>query len=302
MGKENKGRKLTLSGFEAHARATRTTNQGNEPQPIPVIPGDMVNGASVLSGEQHDAQPIGTNGSTTNTEGPRSSHRPSPLRLYVTTERIWQALTGHGLDTKRVPELEFKLLSVIASSGREGILQAELVKASGQDKRSVPKRTDNLHDKGYIEKRGVLTKGARTSICILKQYAKQTGVPGTGKTVDALANVVFQHGRLVYDNFLDFITALLKDRKIITFEDLREILVSYPVLRILVSKLNIRRESQGRDGNPKPCSGLLPGWRSLASFCGLWPSSPTSNPRTTVRNVILASRSSESQTTRTGNT
>ncbi|KAJ9660726.1 hypothetical protein H2201_006805 [Coniosporium apollinis] len=224
VGKENEGRKLTLTGFEARARATRTTDQGNEPQPIPVLPGDVVNGPSALSSEQHDAQPTDTNGRAKNTEGPRSSHGPSPLRLYVTTERIWQALTGHGPDTKRVPELEFNLLSVIASSGREGILQAELVKASGQDKRSVPKRTDNLHDKGYIEKRGVLTKGARTSICILKKYAKETGVPGTGKTVDALSNVVFQHGRLVYDNFLDFITRLLKDRKIITFEDLRDIL------------------------------------------------------------------------------
>ena len=65
------------------------------------------------------------------------------------------------------------MLSQIAASGKDGVLQGELRRATGQDKRSVPKRTDALRDKGYITKATVYVKGTKTSHLTLQRYATQ---------------------------------------------------------------------------------------------------------------------------------
>jgi hypothetical protein len=61
------------------------------------------------------------------------------------------------------------LLSQIAAAGKDGIFQGELVRVTGQDKRSVPKRTDGLRDKGYIIKEIVYRKGMKTSRLTLRK-------------------------------------------------------------------------------------------------------------------------------------
>jgi hypothetical protein len=92
-------------------------------------------------------------------------------RIRVTEETLWRALTGHGVDTKRVPRLEWKLITVIGAAKEEGIVQTELVRSTGQDKRSVPARTDSIASKGYIIKRTVIIAGAKTSKLWLPQFA-----------------------------------------------------------------------------------------------------------------------------------
>lgn len=87
-------------------------------------------------------------------------------RLFASQSRIWQALTGHEMDLKKVPSMEFSLLSIIAANGVNGITQPELTQCSGQDKRSVPHRTDELARKGYVVKNPVQAGKARTSICV----------------------------------------------------------------------------------------------------------------------------------------
>ena len=74
------------------------------------------------------------------------------IRIYTSQNRMWFAITGHGPDESRVKSLDFICLSVIAASGPKGILQHNLVSITGQDKRSVPSRTDRLRDDGYIVK------------------------------------------------------------------------------------------------------------------------------------------------------
>ncbi|KAJ5563507.1 hypothetical protein N7535_008671 [Penicillium sp. DV-2018c] len=103
-------------------------------------------------------------------EASHQNSHSSPIRIFVSEERIWVAITGHPPDETKVLPLEFVLLSVIASRKSEGIVQPELVRLSGQDKRSVPKRTAALQQKGYIDKRPVQTKSARTSLCTLRRY------------------------------------------------------------------------------------------------------------------------------------
>jgi transcription factor C subunit 3 len=90
--------------------------------------------------------------------------------------------------------MEFDLLSHIAVTRSEGILQGELVRVSGQDKRSVPKRTDALQKKGYILKEVVYQRGMRTSRLISKKFAtpstKQNDQAERGSSVrDAVRRV-----------------------------------------------------------------------------------------------------------------
>ncbi|CAK7210955.1 hypothetical protein SBRCBS47491_000954 [Sporothrix bragantina] len=91
--------------------------------------------------------------------------------LYVTERTLWYTLTGHDVDYKKVPLLEWKCLQGIASARQKGILQADLRILVNQDKRSVPKRTDFLAAKGYAVKRTTIARGYRTSMLWLTEFA-----------------------------------------------------------------------------------------------------------------------------------
>ncbi|KAK5553786.1 hypothetical protein LTR46_008332 [Exophiala xenobiotica] len=92
-------------------------------------------------------------------------------RFSVNQERIYHAICGHPPDITKVAPMEFVLLSQIAATRSNGILQGELTRLTGQDKRSVPKRTDSLQRKGYIIKEVIYRKGNRTSRLVLKKFA-----------------------------------------------------------------------------------------------------------------------------------
>jgi hypothetical protein len=117
-------------------------------------------------------------------------------RLYASQSRIWQALTGHGIDFKKVPSMEFVLLSLIAARGAAGIPQPELVQLSGQDKRSVPHRTAELTRKGYIAKIIVQNK-YRTSLLIHSKFVSQNTSIGSS----AVEDVYQRDGTFVVRNF-----------------------------------------------------------------------------------------------------
>lgn len=108
------------------------------------------------------------------------STHDSRIRLYASANRMWHALTGHGPDLNKVRALDFACLSLIAASGPQGIYQNDLVKRSGQDKRSLPMRTERLYEDGYIHKERVcvqLLNAKRlmhTSHLMLKRFAKET--------------------------------------------------------------------------------------------------------------------------------
>lgn len=108
-----------------------------------------------------------------------SSHN-TEIRLYASENRMWHALTGHGPDLNKVRVLDFACLSLIAASGPRGIYQNDLVRKSGQDKRSLPTRTERLYKDGYIQKERVcvqLLNAKRlmhTSHLMLKRFATET--------------------------------------------------------------------------------------------------------------------------------
>ncbi|KAJ5122371.1 hypothetical protein N7526_009308 [Penicillium atrosanguineum] len=152
-----------------------------------------------------------------NTDESQDGAPPGPssqFRIFVSTERMWFAIAGHEPDDNKVPNSEFALLSIIASHGANGVAQTELVKLSGQDKRSVPKRTDALVRKGYIEKRAIQIKAARTSLCTLRRFSQ---------SVIGEANDQNSQDRPMIDfaEFINNLFEILKKYSIITRNDLK---------------------------------------------------------------------------------
>lgn len=149
-------------------------------------------------------------------------------RLYASQSRIWQALTGHGIDLKKVPTMEFILLSLIASHGAAGVTQPDLTIMSGQDKRSVPHRTDELCRKGYIEKRPVQAGKLRTSLCVHKKFVSDDHFLTSGKVED-----VFQYKKFVLSGFVHLLYNTLKDAGVVPTRDIRKRLVRKPCFTLI---------------------------------------------------------------------
>lgn len=172
----------------------------------------------------------------------RSHDADGEARIYVSEERMWHALTGHGVDYSKIATLDFLCLSIIAAAGPKGITQTELVKLSGQDKRSVPKRTQNLFEDGYITKTPVLSGAVRTCICTLKRFVpapktkkpeKDTASeePDLGRDSQMIFRQCFPDGNANLYLLLRNIFDLLNCFKMIAVEDLRRKLVSILMLR-----------------------------------------------------------------------
>lgn len=125
--------------------------------------------------------------------------RPIPhgaVIIHTPEETIWEALSGHGPDFKRLPRSEWDLLLGIASTAFAGILQGELGRLVQQDKRSVPKRTDSLVEKGYAAKRTTSIRGMKTSKLWLKALAPKLPQESLMKTEGSM-DMVFSRTHLV---------------------------------------------------------------------------------------------------------
>jgi hypothetical protein len=151
--------------------------------------------------------------------------RAASIRIFVSGERTWLAVAGHAPDESKVVPLEFALLSIIASHKSKGIAQPDLVKISGQDKRSVPKRTDSLQRKGYIDKRPIQTKSARTSLCTLRRFLRPTAT----EAVDQPQEQEYQPNgdgaqptaMIDFDSFNNQLFGILREHGIIARDDLK---------------------------------------------------------------------------------
>ncbi|WEW61236.1 hypothetical protein PRK78_006726 [Emydomyces testavorans] len=145
------------------------------------------------------------------------------LRVFVSQERMWRAITGHEPDNARILPLEFALLSIIASFKSRGIIQGDLVRISGQDKRSVPKRTDLLQQKGYIEKKAIQYKGARTSLCTFQKFAGSgpAEISQSARPENERVGNAQQDDMIDFSVLLDKLFLCLRERKVITRNELK---------------------------------------------------------------------------------
>ncbi|EFW19676.1 hypothetical protein D8B26_007873 [Coccidioides posadasii str. Silveira] len=177
-----------------------------------------------------------------NTAGPKEAAQDA-FRVFVSQERMWLTITGHKPDNYRIFPLEFTLLSIIASHKSRGVVQGDLVRLSGQDKRSVPKRTDTLQQKGYIEKKAIQYKGARTSLCILRKYAASA----PAEISQSIRPESERVGNPQFDEMIDFSALLdklfgcLREHRVITRNDLKEKLGMTELWRSKVLRRAIRK-------------------------------------------------------------
>lgn len=184
VGKACEGNTLTLS----QAKATYNERPGMD-----------------RSGDASDGSDI----DTVNVEPGDGSVTENGIRVFVSEERMWLSIAGHAPDHTRIPAMHFALLSLIASRKGSGIVQSELTTLSGQDKRSVPKRTDMLTEKGYVEKRQVQYKALRTSLLVLRKFARESD---KGEQREDMID---------FDAFLKKLFQVLKERYVISRDDLK---------------------------------------------------------------------------------
>ncbi len=209
IGRDRRGNKMSLSAVEA-----QYITKSAEVNPEAARRASMSKNLQDPRTQQHQ---ITLNASQLETP------EANALRVYVTEERMWLALCGHSQDVTKVFETEFALLSIIAAHREAGILQGDLVKKSGQDKRSVPKRTDVLRNKGYIEKLVVHLKGLKTSRLVFRKFASN----GSSDLITPKSGPGGSNGN-VQDEFLDFnvlirgLFAILKEKQIVTRDDLKK--------------------------------------------------------------------------------
>lgn len=155
------------------------------------------------------------------------------LTLFAPEEHMWHALTGHGIDYRKVPQLQFHLLSIIAAHGKRGVSQPDLTRISGQDKRSTPKRTDRLCENGYIDKKPVIVNNMHmlTSQCTLKRYSTQVSRTKTAwhdlAPQDLCQDAFHRNGHIDLSLILDVVTEMAKNREFVTTVELRERLVFF---------------------------------------------------------------------------
>ncbi|KAL2266347.1 hypothetical protein VTJ83DRAFT_5699 [Remersonia thermophila] len=153
-------------------------------------------------------------------------------RIHPTEDLVWQTLTRHGVDYKKVPALEWACLQGIASARAEGILQSDLRRLVNQDKRSLPKRTDSLAQKGYIAKRTVVVAKMKTSRLWLIDFAPplvEADNPGLDLTPENLTKdlePVPWHNRwtgstIDMDALGRTVVGIVKAWKVIRYADLR---------------------------------------------------------------------------------
>ncbi|PGH10509.1 hypothetical protein AJ79_05437 [Helicocarpus griseus UAMH5409] len=210
VGKNREGNNLTLDEVEAQY----TQNSAREPS-LDASTAQQPE-EDVLAGPEH---------SSSVPETQTKLQSGGPFRVFVSEERMWFAIAGHERDHSRIMPLEFALLSLIASRKGQGIMQPELPGLSGQDKRSVPKRTDALSRKGYIEKRAVQYKSARTSLCTLRRFVRSRSsgeIDGTTGENTGPSSVATELDSVIdFPVLVDKLFRCLKEYNVITRNDLK---------------------------------------------------------------------------------
>ncbi|KAK3691558.1 hypothetical protein LTR37_018567, partial [Vermiconidia calcicola] len=150
-----------------------------------------------------------------------STSRYAGQRIFTNEERVWHVIAGHGVDHSRIPPKQFELLSVIAAHGPEGVLQGPLRNITGQQKQSVPHRTDLLAEHGYIVKETVIAKGCNTSLLKLCKFAAQDSRQQRVQAYPDASTKISGRKIAYYNVWFDDLMRLLKaNDNIIGFTDL----------------------------------------------------------------------------------
>lgn len=167
--------------------------------------------------------------SDTNDHMPEASKWITDLRIAATEARVWMTVAGHEPSYVRIPRLKFDILKILLKHGPAGLLQPELVQISGQDKRSLPRRTTELAQLGYLIKRPANKHGLKTSRLLHKRYSPEAAPITHQSTSDQDPKSFKDIDWAVVDRefLIDQVLKLLKSRRIIQRDDLKAEMVGY---------------------------------------------------------------------------
>lgn len=189
--------------------------------------------------------------------------------LVVNERRAWHILAGHDIDHVKIPKMQFRCLRIVASRGLKGILQPDLVRETGQDKRSVPKRTDMLAANGYITKESCIGSGSKTSLLRLARFsrdqdrddvvARVKSASSRLRSADSLATVI------LIDRWYAIIMDLLDNsvQGVVPWETICHAIVPYTFILLLRGLRLIH--SQGVEDNSKHARVLNKALRRLVA-------------------------------------
>jgi transcription factor C subunit 3 len=155
-------------------------------------------------------------GATADEDQPTETKSSGPLRIFTSIIRRWQTMTGHAPDVTLVPPAEFQALCLITAAGERGIIQTQLSRLSGQDKRSLPHRTDNLARHGYIEKRPYYIKNVKTSLLRHRKFCR------AGEENQLTGKHIFTPDGFDFDYFMKLLAHTLQSEGPITLVNLHQ--------------------------------------------------------------------------------
>ncbi|KAL8795708.1 MAG: hypothetical protein Q9182_007498 [Xanthomendoza sp. 2 TL-2023] len=225
IGANGKETKLSLSEVELrNANTAQHTTSHDEASPTLQV--TKIPTPSKSSARQQRRSPA--NASSTVQGDTLLGRLPTEARIYASIERRWQAIAGHAFDPVKIPQLDFACLSIIAAHREQGIMQPELIRASGQDKRSVPQRTQRLVEGGYITKVPVFVNKVHTSKLTLKRYSKKLSKHDADVRTSHGPVMVLPSVGTSVDNPIDFLALhhqifdILRATKLITCTELKD--------------------------------------------------------------------------------
>ena len=148
---------------------------------------------------------------------PPRNQQSQETRLFARPAQVLETIVGPNAEPGDLQPLQWQLLSVIASREEQGILQTDLITATGQDKRSVPGRVKGLVARGYVDRVFVLANTHRTCVLTLKKFLRK-------------ASILSPDGVFRYELFLVGAMAMCKEKGTISLEEFKLNFVSFLLL------------------------------------------------------------------------
>ena len=125
-----------------------------------------------------------------------NKYEESKIRFKADEDKQSIYLTGVPLKNNSLGQMPYELLMLIAKSRGHGITSVDLIKESGQDKRSLTSRLNVLEDHKYIQKSPTIAAGVRTYVMVHFRFRDNfENIPVRFEKYDMMQNVMTELGK-----------------------------------------------------------------------------------------------------------
>jgi len=125
-----------------------------------------------------------------------NQYEEGKIRFKADEDKQSIYLTGVPLKNNSLGQMPYELLMHIAKSRGHGITSVDLIKESGQDKRSLTSRLNVLEDHKYIQKTPTIASGVRTYVMVHFRFRDNfENIPVRFEKYDMMQNVMIELGK-----------------------------------------------------------------------------------------------------------